>query len=145
MNINAKDGRKTFCLGLFALLTALLTTGCGTPGKNLPVTEATALIGADRVQEVRVEVNSFYFKPSRIIVTVDTPVRLIFSSKTLLIPHNFSIQAADAGMNIDKDVGAGKTVTVEFTPTKSGEYEFYCDKDGHHKKGMQGILVVRER
>jgi plastocyanin domain-containing protein len=145
MNIKAKDERKTFLIGLFALLTSLLTTGCGTPGKNMPVTEATSVIGADQVQEVRVEVNSFYFKPSRIIVAVNRPVRLIFSSKTLIIPHNFSIQAADAGMNIDKDIGAGKTVAVEFTPTKTGEYEFYCDKDGHHKKGMQGILVVREQ
>jgi plastocyanin len=130
-------------LGIMAFLVALLMAGCGTPGKNVPVTEATATIGSDQVQEVAVQVDSYYFKPSRINVIVNTPVRLVLTNKALIIPHNFSIKADDAGMKIDKDIGAGRTVVVEFTPTKTGEYEFFCDKDGHHKKGMQGMLVVK--
>jgi plastocyanin len=127
------------------LLITMFIVGCGTPGKNLPVTEATAAIGADQVQEVKVEVNSFYFKPSRINVLVSTPVRLILKNKALIIPHNISMDSPDAGLKFDKDIGAGRTVTVEFTPNKAGEYLFFCDKDGHKNKGMTGTIVVKER
>jgi len=119
--------------------------GCGTPGKNLPVTEATATIGPDRIQEINVEVASFYFKPSRIQVVVNMPVRLILKSSTFIIPHNFSLHAPEAGVDIDQNVGSGKKVMVEFTPTKTGEYSFFCDKDGHATKGMAGTLVVVEQ
>ena len=119
--------------------------GCGTPGKNMPVTEVTATIAADQAQDVKINVESFYFNPSRINVVVGIPVRLTLTNHAHITPHNFSIHAPEAGMDLDMDIGTRKTVTIELTPTKIGEYEFYCDKDGHHKKGMAGKLVVKER
>jgi len=37
----------------------------------------------------------------------------------------------------------GGTKHARFTPTKAGEYEFFCHVDGHAKKGMKGTIVVR--
>ncbi len=131
-----------FVLSLFGLFAVI---NCGTPGKNLPVTEGTATMTADQVQEIRVELHDYYFKPSRIYVVRDFPVRLILSNKTLIVPHNFSLHANDAGIDIGQDVGPGRTVAVEFTPTKTGEYQYFCNKDGHRKKGMIGTLVVKSQ
>jgi plastocyanin domain-containing protein len=130
--------------GLILYVSGLLAVcSCGTPGKNLPVTEGTATMTADRIQEIKLELHDFYFKPSKIYVVVDVPVRLLVSNKTIIVPHNFSLHAPETGIDIDQDVGARKTVVIEFTPTKIGEYQFFCDKDGHMKKGMVGTLAVK--
>jgi plastocyanin domain-containing protein len=134
-----------FCVALVWLTTIIIIAGCGTPGKNLPVSVSIATIGSDNVQVVNIEVASFYFKPSRIQVTANVPVRLVLKSSTFIIPHNFSLHAPEAGIDFSKNVGHGKKVVVEFTPTKPGEYQFFCGKDGHAKKGMTGILVVKDR
>ena len=47
-------------------------------------------------------------------------------------------------LSIERDVSAGKTVTVQFTPQKPGRYSFYCDKKllflpSHREKGMEGF------
>jgi len=89
-----------------------------------------------------VQAESFFFKPSHIQVVAGMPVRMTLKSGAFIIPHNFSIHAPDAGIDINADIGHGKTVVVEFTPTKAGEYPFYCGKDGHAEKGMTGTLVV---
>ena len=135
------DSQRLRCLTALVLLVA----GCGTPGKNLPVTEGTATLKPDSVQEIHVRVESFYFEPSRIRVTVGIPVRMILESGTFIIPHNLTIVAPEAGIAIDQNIGHGKTVIVEFTPTKEGEYRFFCDKGSHAKKGMVGTLVVEPR
>jgi plastocyanin domain-containing protein len=126
----------------YAMIIVALLAGCGTPGKNLPVTEVTAKMGIDRFQEISVEVESFYFKPNRLKVIVNVPVRITLKSGASIIPHNFSIHAPEAGIDIDQNIGHGKTEIVEFTPTKTGEYSFFCAKDGHAHKGMVGTLVV---
>lgn len=130
-------------VGVAALVVAVLSfSGCGTPGKKLPVTSESARMGANNVQEITVEAASFYFKPSRITVAANVPVRLTLTSHTFIIGHNFSLHAPEAGVDVDKDIGHGKTAVIEFTPTKAGEYSFFCDKDGHAGKGMKGTLVV---
>ncbi len=35
-------------------------------------------------------------------------------------------------------------VTIRFTPTQPGTYEFYCSVPGHRQAGMQGLLQVTE-
>jgi uncharacterized cupredoxin-like copper-binding protein len=142
--MNSKEAKRfsILNLGIFILIIISLAAGCGTPGKNMPVTEGTAVMGADRVQLLNVQVESFYFKPSRIQVVVNQPVRLILKSGALIIPHNITLHAPEAGIDINRGIGPGKTVAIEFTPTKTGEYSFFCGKDGHAKKGMGGTLVV---
>lgn len=130
---------------LSVTIPAVFMAGCTTSGKNLPVTMGKATMGAGNIQEITVQVESFFFKPSRVEVVVNVPVRLTLRSGAFIIPHNFSLHAPEAGIDVEKDIGHGKTAVVEFTPTKTGEYNFYCDKDSHAKKGMTGTLAVVER
>jgi plastocyanin len=129
-------------VSLFALA---LISGCTTSGKNLPVTESRAALSPNNIQVDTIRVESYFFEPSRIEVTVNVPVRLVLKSGAFIIPHNFSLHAPEAGIDIDQDVGHGKTAVVEFTPTKAGEYQYYCDKGSHADKGMTGTLVVAEK
>jgi len=117
--------------------------GCTTAGKNLPVSTGAAVMKPGEIQEATLQVESFFFKPSRLEVVVNVPVRLTLKSGAFIIPHNFSLHAPEAGIDISQNIGHGKTLTLEFTPTKLGEYPFYCAKDSHAKKGMTGTLVVK--
>jgi plastocyanin len=120
--------------------------GCGTSGSKIPVSEVTAKKDASGVQRVEVEVHSFYFKPSRVVVEAGTPVDMTLKFKNVFTPHNLTCEYKDAGIQIDKSAGFmsfHRTKEVRFTPTKAGEYPFYCGVDSHMKKGMTGTLVVR--
>jgi plastocyanin len=131
---------------LVVLGIVLLLAGCGKSGTKLPVSEMTARTDANGVQTVDVDAHSFYFKPSRIVVDRDKPVDLVIHFKSWFAPHNFTCVDQDAGISASVSAGAmsfGKTRHVKFTPTKSGEYGFFCHVDGHAKKGMKGTIVVR--
>jgi plastocyanin len=108
----------------------------------------TAELGPDGVQKVPITLDSYSYVPSHVIVQVGKLVELTLTSETTLTPHNFVLKDADAGLNIDQDVGAGKTVKVRFTPNRVGNFPFYCDKKllffaSHREKGMEGRLEVR--
>ncbi len=135
--------RVATACAVFVLAAAL---GCGTSGSKIPVTEMTAKTDASGVQRVQVEVHSFYFKPSRIVVQAGVPVDMTLKFKNFFTPHNLTCTDAEAGIQIDKSAGFmsfNRTKEVKFTPKKPGEYPFYCGVDSHMKKGMTGTLVVR--
>ena len=129
---------------LLAALYIGLVAGCAS-GLNRPVREVTATMGADQVQHLTVTTHSFYFEPNRLVVKRGIPVELTVKNGALFVPHDFSCEAKDAGIEVDQPVGMFHgSKTVRFTPTRSGEYHFHCDVDGHAKKGMMGTLVVVE-
>jgi len=138
--------RARFRILVSVVALAALATGCGKPGAKLPVSEMTARTDSDGVQRVSVDAHSFYFQPNRIVVNSGKPVDLTIHFKSWFAPHNFTCVDQDAGISASVDAGAfsfGKTRHVKFTPTKPGEYEFFCHVDGHAKKGMKGTIVVR--
>ena len=110
-------------------------------------TKETEVPPTDKVQSIDVIVDSYSFEPDHIVARANKPVELTLKSVTTLIPHNFTIDYPDAGLNVDEDIPHGKDVQVTFTPTKPGSYEFYCDKkflfDSHKDKGMKGVLEVK--
>jgi len=139
--------RKQIPLALL-LLCPLLAAGCGTAGTKLPVSEMTATTNSKGVQVVDVDVHSYYFKPNRIVVDAGKPVDITLHFKSFFVPHNFTCIDGDAGISVSRGAGFmsfSRTKHALFTPTKAGEYEFHCHVDGHHKKGMEGTLVVRPR
>lgn len=120
--------------------------GCGTSGAKIGVREVTAHTDSDGIQRVTVNVHSFYFDPNKITVDAGKPVELTLRFKPIFTPHNMTCDAAEAGIKIDKSVGIisfSHTKRVRFTPTKAGEYDFYCGVDSHMKKGMTGTIIVR--
>ena len=55
------------------------------------------------------------------------------------------------GMKADKAAAAlkvvakpGQTVTLDFTPTAKGTYEYVCTIPGHKEAGMKGTITVTE-
>jgi plastocyanin len=103
---------------------------------------------ADGVQRATITMDSYSYTPEHLVVQAGKPVELVLTSITLLTPHNFVLKEPDAGLVVEQDVGAGKTLIVRFTPTQPGLFTFYCDKKllffaSHREKGMEGRLEVR--
>ena len=110
--------------------------------------KVVATIGADGVQRVEMVGGSYFFDPNYVIVKVNVPVEMKIRKESGMVPHNFVLKAPEAGMDVTVDLGK-EPQTTRFTPTKVGEYPFYCDKkllffESHREKGMKGILKVEE-
>ena len=102
----------------------------------------------DGIQRATIILDSYSYTPNHVIVQAGKPVELLLTSITTITPHNFLLKNEAAGLSIERDVGSGRTVTVQFTPMKPGIYTFYCDKKllffpSHREKGMEGTLEVR--
>lgn len=105
-------------------------------------------MASDGVQRATVTLDSYSYTPSHVTVEAGKPVELTLTSVTTIIPHNFIIKDPAGGLSVEQDVGAGKTVTITFTPTQPGTFPIYCDKrlwplPSHRDKGMEGTLEVR--
>jgi len=110
--------------------------------------KVVASIGADGVQRVEMVGGSYFFDPNDVIVKVNVPVEIKIRMESGIIPHDFILKAPEAGMDVKVELRK-EPQTIRFTPTKVGEYPFYCDKkllffESHREKGMKGILEVRE-
>ena len=127
-----------------AVLLVAGASGCAS-GLNRPVKEVTAIAGTDHVQRLTITTHTFYFDPNRLVVKRGIPVELTIKNGAFFVPHDFSCEAKEAGIDIDASVGMFHgSKRVRFTPTRAGEYHFHCDVDHHATKGMMGMLVVVE-
>jgi heme/copper-type cytochrome/quinol oxidase subunit 2 len=128
---------------IFALFSISLALGANKESEPVVVQPSS-----DGVQRLDIIVDSYSFNPNHIIVSVNKPVELTLKSVSKIVPHNFTLKDSEAGLNVDENISPGKEVKVNFTPTKSGTYQFYCDKKSifanHRKKGMEGTLEVRQ-
>jgi plastocyanin domain-containing protein len=74
------------------------------------------------MQSVLVTVDGGY-RPDRVVVVVDEPVRLSFHR----LDNNSCLdEVLIPDLGISTRLPVGQTTTVEFTPTKAGEYAFTC-------------------
>jgi plastocyanin domain-containing protein len=108
--------------------------------------EFHAAIDPDGVQRIDVLGGSYFFDPDYIVVKVNVPVELKIRKDPGITPHNIVMHAPDAGMEIRLELTKEPQI-VRFTPTRTGGYAFYCDKqflflESHRDKGMVGMLVV---
>jgi plastocyanin len=109
---------------------------------------AVAPLDSDGVQRLTMVLDSYSYDPNHVVVQAGRPVELILNSVTTITPHNFVLKDGASGLSIDRDVGAGKQVVLQFTPMQKGTFSFYCDKKllffaSHREKGMEGKLEVR--
>lgn len=125
------------------LLVGTVTLAAGAEGEPFVISA-----GADGVQRATLKLDSYSYTPNHLMVQAGKPVELTLASVTTLTPHNFVLNDPAAGFKVEQDVGAGKSVTVRFTPPQPGAFTFYCDKKllffkSHREKGMEGLLEVR--
>ena len=79
----------------------------------------------------------FSFDPDTVTVKQGQHVTLVITSAD--VAHGISIP----GYDINEQIPAGKSVTVQFDATKTGTFTFYCSVYcGAGHRGMQGQLVV---
>ena len=100
------------------------------------VSDDTASIEKN-LQNIEIEGGSFYFKPNEIKVKAGEKVKITF--KNIEGFHDFVIDELNVKTKQIKD---GEVDVVEFTPTLSCSYEFYCSIGNHRSMGMKGILIV---
>ncbi|MDP3767887.1 MAG: multicopper oxidase domain-containing protein, partial [Dehalococcoidia bacterium] len=48
----------------------------------------------------------------------------------------------EAELHVAADPGG--TAVLEFTPTETGDFVFYCTVEGHRESGMEGTITVVE-
>lgn len=99
------------------------------------------------MRSVPVEMGDYRFFPDKITVQSGETIQLTLTNTDSLTPHNFTLKAEAAGLNVDIDVSAGGTEVVDITPLASGTFEFYCNKKlpfmkSHRHRGMEGALIV---
>ncbi|MDZ4278819.1 MAG: multicopper oxidase domain-containing protein [Dehalococcoidia bacterium] len=156
--------------GLIALLAALalVFVGCGDDDGGAAEVEE----GAGGVQEVTVVASDdFAFDPSEFSVVVDRPVRITLDNSEATLLHDLTIEGlaaeaiesggaahegedeaateepeADHEDEAELHVAAdpGGTAVLEFTPTETGDFVFYCTVEGHRESGMEGTITVVE-
>jgi plastocyanin domain-containing protein len=102
----------------------------------------------DGIQKVQITATEYSFTPNRISVKVNMPVELSVRKEAGLAPHNITLKAPEADIDFSESLST-EPITIKFTPTKAGEYTFFCNKKlpfskSHREKGMEGILIVRE-
>lgn len=102
--------------------------------------EMQAVDAADN-KVIEIEAGSFYYKPNAITLKKGEKVTLKLKSVSMM--HDFKIDALNFSIPVTKN---GEEATVEFTPTKTGTFEYYCSVgNGYHKKmGQVGTLTVVE-
>jgi plastocyanin domain-containing protein len=104
-------------------------------------------VSQDNVQRLEITVDSYSFTPDRLVVKENIPVELVFKSVSWIVPHNFVLKSAEAGITIETQIARGETTVVRFSPTRIGEFKFSCTKKllffpSHEDQGMVGTLVV---
>lgn len=102
---------------------------------------------AEPAQRLTLNLGDYHFTPDTLQVHAAKAVELTLINTDTLTPHNFTLQAAEAGLDIDTNVSAGSKAVVEFTPVKAGSYTFFCNKKlpfmkSHRDRGMEGTLQV---
>lgn len=117
---------------------------------SLPSFAATLVVepSADGVQRATIMMESYSYVPDHLVLQVGSPVELILENKSWLVPHNFILQDADAGLRLEADIAGGDRATLRFTPTRSGTGTFFCDKKllffkSHRHRGMEGQIDIQ--
>lgn len=135
---------------LFVLSASLfsLAACASTPEHTPTVLAVKAELGTDGVQRASLLAGSYFFDPARVTVKVNIPVELTIRKEAGLTPHNFTLKEPSAGLDLDISL-SGTPQTIKFTPTKTGLFNFYCNKklpfmESHRDKGMTGVLEVVE-
>jgi cytochrome c oxidase subunit II len=80
-----------------------------------------------------------FYTPDQITVKKGEPVKLTLRSMD--VTHGFAIDE----WNVATEVPPGPPVTVQFTPTRAGKFDYYCVvRCGKDHLKMRGSLIVQE-
>lgn len=143
---NGKSMTLLLAVATFTLL-PLWTAQADQPPQG-KIIRAVASLDPDGVQRLEVSGGEYYFDPNHLVVKVNTPVELKISKVGNFVPHNVIAKAPEAGIDFKIDLKKDSQ-TIRFTPTRTGKFPIYCDKQllwfsDHREKGMEGMIEVVE-
>lgn len=116
---------------VFVAAIVLLIIWPASPIESPTTTEVQA-----RVIEVSGE--NFLFSPNEIRVQQGELVKIVFTNDGTY-PHDWVIDEFNARTSI---INPKEVAEVSFTPTQTGEFEYYCSVANHRAMGMVGKLIV---
>lgn len=88
---------------------------------------------------VEVSVRRYEFSPSSIEASVGEHLRLRLTSEDRT--HGFGVEAFGVDVLVPR---GGRTVVIEFAPSRTGVFEILCTEDcGRGHDDMKGTLVVK--
>jgi uncharacterized cupredoxin-like copper-binding protein len=122
--------KKVLMLALVAVMSLGLLSACGGGGGAVHKLEVTA---GDNGQ--------MSYNPATLTVKKGEKVEVTLINKDAGQNHTFVV--TDLSVK-SAQVVPGKTGTVNFTPNKTGTFEFFCDIPGHKDGGMVGKLTVTD-
>ena len=107
-----------------------------------------AVAAGTDAQQFTIHLGDYRFHPDAIEVVAGRPVELTLVNDDKITPHNFTLKAPNAGLDLSANISAGKSAALRFTPQTAGSYVFYCNKKlpfmkSHRERGMEGKLDVR--
>jgi plastocyanin len=134
------DTAQTVRSRAFLAATLAATLGMAWLPAGMPAADEAA-------RTVRISVGDYAFRPDEIRVKAGRPLVLELVNIDGITPHNFTLEDARAGLDIDVSLAPRETKPVRFVPTRAGRYVFYCNKKlpflkSHRARGMEGVLIV---
>lgn len=109
-------------------------------------TQAQAAPAAQAATDVKVVATDLKFNPATIQAKAGQPVKIVMENKGA-IEHDIAfptLKADKPAASLKALAKPGQTVTLEFTPTAKGSYEYICTIPGHKEAGMKGVINVAE-
>lgn len=92
-----------------------------------------------QAEQIEILCRKSFYEPNQFTVKKGENVKVILKSAD--VPHGFAIDE----FNVATEVVPGPPTTIEFTPTKSGRFEFYCVvRCGKDHLKMRGTMIVTE-
>ena len=137
------NGRKIVVTGLLCslVLVAVLSACGGSSGTGTTPSQPSANAGP--VQEVRMDMGDFFYKPNDITVKAGT-IKFILTNVGATA-HRLSIKNMnnlDVTVASSKNVGAGLEGSLEVT-LQPGTYKMGCPLGDHEARGSVGKLTVQ--
>lgn len=88
-------------------------------------------------KEIVIEGSNYKFTPNQITVKKGVKTRILFKNTGGM--HDFRVDELNLATSVIQD---GQQDFVEFTPNKTGTFEFYCSVGNHRQMGMVGKITV---
>ena len=131
-----------FCVGI--VLLAVLWGGKYVVTAQELVAESEVLTP----QTIVIDMESYVYAPSEVMVDAGRPITLILNNQSFLVPHNFLLDDPNGVRMLEADISSGESQSHPLTLTEPGIYSFYCDKQlfffpTHREKGMEGRFIVQ--
>jgi plastocyanin len=93
---------------------------------------------------VVVKVHNYKFEPNNIF-TYEGNTILFKIENVTISEHNFTLTDPEGAVIEDVDIPRDKTVEIKVTFSRTGIYNFYCNKPFHSTLGMKGQIEVVRR